>query len=144
MTTHTVESLEARVMAFMTLELPGQPPMMHMGTSYLVQDLMAEVRRLSAQPAAEPDADDRNIFRRTEREGLVRMLVECYKTLSTLEGEDDTEAEKLEKLLTAIVRATAPHRADEADLLSVRMTPNVEVTCPPRAGHRSQDEHDQA
>jgi len=54
MTTHTVESLEARVMAFMTLELPGQPPMMHMGTSYLVQDLMAEVRRLSAQPAAEP------------------------------------------------------------------------------------------
>ena len=47
MTTHTVESLEARVMAFMTLELPGQPPMMHMGTSYLVQDLMAEVRRLS-------------------------------------------------------------------------------------------------
>ena len=51
--THTIESLEGRVLKFMMLELDGQPRMMHMGTSYLVQDLMAEVRRLSAQPAAE-------------------------------------------------------------------------------------------
>jgi len=79
---------------------------------------------------ARADADDRNIYRRTEREGLVRLLVECYKTLSTLEGEDDTEAEKLEQLLISIVRATAPHRADEADLLSVRMTPNVAIKPP--------------
>ena len=48
----TVESLEDRVLKFLMLELDGQPPFMHMGTSYLVQDLMAEVRRLSAQPAA--------------------------------------------------------------------------------------------
>jgi len=66
------------------------------------------------------DADDRNVYRRTERDAFVRLLLECDKVLSTLEGEDDTEAEMLEKLRASILRATAPHRADEADLLSVR------------------------
>ena len=40
------EDLETRVQQFMRLELPGQPMMMHMGTSYLVQDLWREVRNL--------------------------------------------------------------------------------------------------
>jgi hypothetical protein len=31
--------LDARVLDFMTLSLPGQPQFMHMGTSYLVNDL---------------------------------------------------------------------------------------------------------
>jgi hypothetical protein len=53
---HTVESLEDRVLKFMMLELDGQPRMMHMGTSYLVQDLMAEVRRLTEAGAAQPVA----------------------------------------------------------------------------------------
>lgn len=38
--------LEARVRQFMMLALPGQPQGMHMGTSYLVQDLWAEVKKL--------------------------------------------------------------------------------------------------
>lgn len=41
-------TLEERVHAFMLLDLPGQPRMMHMGTSYLVNDLWREVQRLNA------------------------------------------------------------------------------------------------
>ena len=40
------DNLEERVQQFRRLELPGQPMMMHMGTSYLVEDLWAEVKRL--------------------------------------------------------------------------------------------------
>lgn len=39
-------SLEERVNQFNCLELPGQPMGMHMGTSYLVNDLWREVKRL--------------------------------------------------------------------------------------------------
>lgn len=39
-------SLEERVKLFNSLSLPGQPMMMHMGTSYLVKDLWDEVERL--------------------------------------------------------------------------------------------------
>jgi hypothetical protein len=38
--------LETRVRQFSMLQLPGQPQGMHMGTSYLVNDLWAEVKRL--------------------------------------------------------------------------------------------------
>ena len=38
--------LEKRVELFRALELPGQPKMMHMGTSYLVNDLWREVQHL--------------------------------------------------------------------------------------------------
>ena len=38
--------LEERVYQFNTLKLPGQPMSMHMGTSYLVNDLWREVQRL--------------------------------------------------------------------------------------------------
>jgi hypothetical protein len=41
------ESLEDRVNKFNALELPGQPKMMHMGTSYLVNDLWREVKQLT-------------------------------------------------------------------------------------------------
>ena len=41
-----MEDLEERVLQFNTLQLPGQPMAMHMGTSYLVNDLWAEVKRL--------------------------------------------------------------------------------------------------
>jgi len=40
------EELAERVKKFNALELPGQPRTMHMGTSYLVNDLWAEVKRL--------------------------------------------------------------------------------------------------
>lgn len=41
-------TLEERVMAFKTMSLPGQPMGMHMGTSYLVNDLWREISRLNA------------------------------------------------------------------------------------------------
>lgn len=40
------DTFETRVNQFMRTELPGQPMGMHMGTSYLVSDLWAEVKRL--------------------------------------------------------------------------------------------------
>jgi hypothetical protein len=40
------EDMKERVDKFNRLELPGQPIMMHMGTSYLVNDLWREVERL--------------------------------------------------------------------------------------------------
>lgn len=40
------QSLEERVQAFHMRKLPGQPNGMHMGTSYLVNDLWLEVTRL--------------------------------------------------------------------------------------------------
>ena len=38
-----------RVLQFKLLELPGQPQSMHMGTSYLVDDLEKEIKRLRAE-----------------------------------------------------------------------------------------------
>lgn len=43
------DTLEERVHKFNCLQLPGQPMGMHMGTSYLVQDLWAEVKRLQSE-----------------------------------------------------------------------------------------------
>lgn len=40
--------LDERVRAFSLMQLPGQSPMMHMGTAYLVNDLHKEVKRLRA------------------------------------------------------------------------------------------------
>lgn len=42
----SANTLEARVHQFMSLELPGQPQAMHMGTFSLVGDLWAEVKHL--------------------------------------------------------------------------------------------------
>ena len=41
--------LEERVNLFNRMALPGQPLGMHMGTSYLVNDLMREIRELQAE-----------------------------------------------------------------------------------------------
>jgi hypothetical protein len=41
-----------RAIDFSMLRLPGQPMAMHMGTSYLVHDLAAEVRKLRAANSA--------------------------------------------------------------------------------------------
>lgn len=40
------DTLKERVEQFNSLSLPGQPISMHMGTSYLVNDLWWEVQRL--------------------------------------------------------------------------------------------------
>lgn len=47
--TEKKDDLETRYHQFMALELPGQPMMMHMGTSRLVHDLWKEVESLRAQ-----------------------------------------------------------------------------------------------
>ncbi len=44
-----IEKLHEQVRQFQTLTLPGQPIMMHMGTLYLVRDLMRAVEQLVAQ-----------------------------------------------------------------------------------------------
>ncbi|QZP06847.1 hypothetical protein [Caenibius sp. WL] len=42
-----VADLRERVRQFQTMELPGQPMMLHMGTSYLVNDLWSAVKLLA-------------------------------------------------------------------------------------------------
>src|ERR1700677_2040749 len=44
--TDSKDDLGDKVMKFKALELPGQPMMMHMGTSHLVDELWREVLRL--------------------------------------------------------------------------------------------------
>lgn len=44
-----MDELEQRVLQFISLELPGQPIVMHVGTSNLVHDLWREVQSLRAQ-----------------------------------------------------------------------------------------------
>lgn len=47
----TLAELKARVLQFDMLELPGQPMGMHMGTSYLVHDLLRALERaLDSRP----------------------------------------------------------------------------------------------
>ena len=41
-----MNDLEERVRQFKSLQLPGQPMAMHMGTSYLVNDLWNEIKSL--------------------------------------------------------------------------------------------------
>ena len=41
--------LKDRVIKFTLMQLPGQPRAMHMGTSYLIDDLWREVCSLSAR-----------------------------------------------------------------------------------------------
>jgi len=41
-----MDELEERVCKFNSLSLPGQPMGMHMGTSYLVNELWREIKRL--------------------------------------------------------------------------------------------------
>lgn len=43
------DDLKERAEKFSMLELPGQPQGMHMGTSYLVHDLVARIEELEAQ-----------------------------------------------------------------------------------------------
>lgn len=40
------KELEKRVEQFKTMELPGQPMMMHMGTSNLITDLWQAIKQL--------------------------------------------------------------------------------------------------
>ena len=50
-TREVIEELGERVAQFQSLRLPGQPMGMHMGTSYLVNDLWRAVKQLSEKEA---------------------------------------------------------------------------------------------
>ena len=56
------DELKERVLQFNMLKLPGQMPMMHMGTNSLVNDLLAEVEKLRAQ-LDEVTADQEKVVR---------------------------------------------------------------------------------
>ena len=43
-----LKELEERVLQYKTLQLPGQPMMTHMGTSYLIDDLLAALKDAAA------------------------------------------------------------------------------------------------
>jgi hypothetical protein len=54
-----LEDLKRRVDQFNMLELPGQPMMMHMGTSYLVNDLWRALKeRVEADAVSKPAQED--------------------------------------------------------------------------------------
>lgn len=53
-----LDDLRDRVNKFNALELPGQPMGMHMGTSYLVNDLLKAVEELSVS-APTPSGDEK-------------------------------------------------------------------------------------
>lgn len=55
------DDLSERVKKFNTLALPGQSPMMHMGTNYLVNDLWREVELWKSRWEAERQAHEASI-----------------------------------------------------------------------------------
>ena len=57
---------------------------------------------------------------RGQHEVLVRLLVEADKVLGTIDGESQDEWDMLLQLRRCITAATMPHRAEDADLLSIR------------------------
>jgi hypothetical protein len=74
-------TLEERVLAFMMMKLPGQLPMMHMGTSYLVNDLCAEIKRLESAIA------ERKATTLTD----ALLALEEYALAGVTLGTDDSE-----------------------------------------------------
>lgn len=74
MGTKSKDDLEERVQQFNRLALPGQPLGMHMGTSYLVDDLWREVQRLRKIETAA-----RELSERWKREAL-EMVPEVYSS----------------------------------------------------------------
>lgn len=76
---------------------------------------------LSASNRRQVEQLQANIAReRGEHQVLARLLAECDKVLSTLEAESTDEQHQLDTLRSAILKATLPHRPEEADLLAVR------------------------
>jgi hypothetical protein len=53
-----MDDLQDRVEKFQTMELPGQPMSMHMGTMYLVNDLWREVKRLREALSPSPQESE--------------------------------------------------------------------------------------
>ena len=76
-----MDELEERVRKFNSLSLPGQPMGMHMGTSYLVNDLWREVQRLRGLTKRAVDgANAPRLFDTCADCGEVEPLCTCGKT----------------------------------------------------------------
>lgn len=95
-------TLEERVLAFMMMKLPGQLPMMHMGTSYLVNDLCAEIKRLESAIA------ERKVPHGWQLVPIVPTLAMLVAGRQTLKGSSD-EADGLRaKAVYTRMLAAAP------------------------------------
>lgn len=88
------KELRERVRDFQMLRLPGQPLMMHMGTSYLVNDLQSRI--LALEKALQPFAnyaDSRNVvnpeFIITAGSSIAKKQLtmgDCYRAWHVLNG----------------------------------------------------------
>lgn len=79
--------LETRVQQFQCMQLPGQPLGMHMGTSYLVNDLWSEVKRLRALSRPEPTEGQFEALRPFDISWVDHpVLADCIQVDLTIEG----------------------------------------------------------
>jgi hypothetical protein len=89
-----MDDLEKRVQQFKTLQLPGQPIGMHVGTANLVNDLWREVQRLQQEAEVHKGAkeviDDLKAQLDEAHENLVSMVGQyCVRTVKKT-GMPDT------------------------------------------------------
>ena len=101
-----MDELEERVRKFNSLSLPGQPMGMHMGTSYLVNDLWREVQRLRGLTPLAPDGGDRRrLLRRIET--LAWTLIESAQKGYISSNDVDLANDHLNKAQMALQTPTA-------------------------------------
>lgn len=100
----TVEELKEQVLLFNMLKLPGQPQGMHMGTSYLVNDLL---RRVEAQDKVIADliverdkARDHGYDARVREKAAENARVSVVERLTKLEVEVKRHCMLLQQALT--------------------------------------------
>ena len=75
-----LEELEERVLQYKTMQLPGQPMSTHMGTSYLIDDLLTALKELSALRAQEGmEAEARFLLDRLDELDLTEMSGPLYR-----------------------------------------------------------------
>lgn len=111
-------SLEDRVMKFRMLALPGQPPMMHMGTSYLVEDLWRELAAAKesescyvALAAAQSDRADKAEAERDEPRDMKAWLRSNVIALTT------RDADGCERTIVAEQDCNGPETGDIVDAI---------------------------
>jgi hypothetical protein len=86
----THDELNNRIEQFNCLELPGQPMSMHMGTSYLVNDLWKEILRLrAAGEADEFEALKKKNATIASAGNVLRDAVRDFNAVATFRENDD-------------------------------------------------------
>jgi hypothetical protein len=97
--------LEERVRQFRTLSLPGQEISMHMGTSYLVNDLMREVTRLQGEIENARCLAYNSIPDRTS-EDAKSDLCEQVNDLALVLKKEQLKVKELESQMKGMIRLT--------------------------------------